>query len=108
VRRLREHRQRVWHEAKTLADGAAGENRNFHPEEQRRWETLNAELNSADERLKEIDSSERRAIAAENAMADLGGRPRVTDRALNDQFRSAILERNPRRSTCAPTGSRVS
>jgi uncharacterized protein YigA (DUF484 family) len=110
VRRLREHRRRIWHEAKALADVAAAENRNFDSAEQDHWEALNAELNSADERLKGLDSSERRAVAAQAEMARLAGdrlAPRHSD--IEAQFRDRITRTRRSRSRCAapPVGARA-
>jgi uncharacterized protein YigA (DUF484 family) len=109
VRRLREHRRRIWHEAKALADVAAAENRNFDSAEQDHWEALNAELNSADERLKGLDSSERRAVAAQAEMARLAGdrlAPRHSD--IEAQFRDRITRTRRSRSRCAAPAGRCS
>ena len=51
IRQIRDHRLRLWQEAKALAEAAAGENRAFTGEEQDRWAYLNRELMIADARM---------------------------------------------------------
>jgi len=58
---LRERRNRVWEEAKTLADGAAEENRAFSAEEQGKWDALNEEINNLDTRMTSALATEKRA-----------------------------------------------
>lgn len=77
VNRLRERRANVWEQAKTLADRAADENRNFNGEEQSSWDTLNAELDALDKRIKAVIDGETRAKETEEAFSKLEGKPRV-------------------------------
>lgn len=76
VKRLRDQRQKVWEEAKTLADGAAEENRAFSGEEESKWTALNAELDALDKRIKSVLDGEQRAKDAEDAFSKLEGRPK--------------------------------
>lgn len=73
---LQERRGRVWEQAKALADTAADENRNFSGEEEASWQTLNAELDALDKRIKAVVDGEQRAKDAEDAMTKLRGEPR--------------------------------
>lgn len=73
---LQERRARVWEQAKALADTAADENRNFSGEEESSWQTLNAELDALDSRIKAVVDGEQRAKDAEDAMTKLRGEPR--------------------------------
>lgn len=75
VERLRERRARVWEQAKQLADHVAEENRNFSAEEQSTWDTLNAELEALDKRIKSVLDGETRAKEAEAQFAKLEGKP---------------------------------
>src|SRR5689334_11701130 len=75
VKRLRERRANVWEQAKTLADRAADENRNFNGEEQSSWDTLNAELDALDKRIKAVIDGETRAKETEEAFAKLERKP---------------------------------
>jgi HK97 family phage major capsid protein len=75
VKRLRERRQNVWEQAKELADRAADENRNFSGEEQSAWDTLNAELDAYDKRIKNVIDGEQRAKDTEDAFTKLEGQP---------------------------------
>jgi HK97 family phage major capsid protein len=98
IRRLRERRQRVWDHANTIATQAAEDNRALASEEEKTWRLLNKEVDEIDERVAELGGSETRARENEQTMTSLRGRgrPAVTDSALNDEFRSAVLERNPK------------
>lgn len=76
VKSLQERRLRVWEEAKALADKAAEENRTFSGEEESSWQSLNAELDALDKRIKAVIDGEQRAKDAEDAMSKLRGEPR--------------------------------
>jgi HK97 family phage major capsid protein len=80
TKRLRDRRHRVWEDAKKLADIAADENRAFESEEQSQWDTLNAELNALDTRIKSLHEGEKRAKEAEESFAALEGRPQERGR----------------------------
>jgi HK97 family phage major capsid protein len=79
VKRLRERRANVWEQAKTLADRAADENRSFNGEEQGSWDTLNAELDALDKRIKAVIDGEQRAKDTEEAFSKLEGKTQVRD-----------------------------
>ncbi|MFD5425215.1 phage major capsid protein [Streptomyces sp. NPDC127084] len=76
VKSLQERRMRVWEQAKALADSAADENRTFSGEEEGTWQSLNAELDALDKRIKAVIDGEQRAKDAEDAMLKLRGEPR--------------------------------
>jgi HK97 family phage major capsid protein len=80
AKRLRERRANVWEQAKALADTAAEENRAFNGEEQSSWDTLNAELDALDKRIKSVIDGEQRAKDTEEAYAKLEGQPDVRSR----------------------------
>jgi HK97 family phage major capsid protein len=73
VKGLQARRANVWEQAKALADRAADENRAFSGEEQGSWDTLNAELDALDKRIKNVIDGEQRAKDTEDAMAKLDG-----------------------------------
>ncbi|HMF60271.1 MAG TPA: hypothetical protein VK595_07865, partial [Vicinamibacterales bacterium] len=76
VTRLRDRRANVWEQAKELADTAANENRAVGAEEQSKWDTLNAELDALDTRVKSVIEGEQRAKDTEEAFSRLEGKPR--------------------------------
>lgn len=76
VKRLRESRLNVWEQAKSLAERAADENRAFSADEQATWETLNAEIDALDRRMKSIAEAEVRAKETEEKFAAIEGRPK--------------------------------
>jgi HK97 family phage major capsid protein len=80
VKRLRERRANVWEQAKALADKSADENRAFNGEEQSQWDTLNAELDALDKRIKAVLDGEQRAKDTEDAYSRLEGQPDVRSR----------------------------
>lgn len=75
VKRLRDRRLNVWEQAKGLADTAADENRAFQAEEQSSWDSLNAELDALDKRIKAVIDGEQRAKDTEDAFSKLEGKP---------------------------------
>jgi HK97 family phage major capsid protein len=75
VNRLQERRQKVWAEAKALADTAADENRNFDGTEEKKWRELDSELDALDSRIQDILKGETRAKEAEESVARLAGKP---------------------------------
>jgi HK97 family phage major capsid protein len=72
---LTERRNKVWADAKALADRGAEENRPLTGEEERQWDSLNAELDSLDAKRKSILEGETRAKEAGDAMDRLAGKP---------------------------------
>lgn len=77
IKGLRERRANVWEQAKTVADRAAEDSRDFSGEEQQTWDSLNAELDRLDQRIKSSIEGEQRAADTEAAYTKLEGRPRV-------------------------------
>lgn len=75
VKRLRESRQQVWKQATALADVASDEGRTFSAEEQASWDTMNAELDAYDKRIKNVIDGEQRAKDTEAAFSKLEGKP---------------------------------
>lgn len=75
VKRLRDSRLKVWDQAKALAETAADENRAFSTDEQTTWESLNAEIDALDRRMKSIADAEKRAKETEDKFAEIEGRP---------------------------------
>jgi len=76
VKQLRDRRQNVWEQAKTLADKAADENRAFSGEEENTWQSLNAELDALDARIKSVIEGEQRAKDIEDSFSKLSGKPK--------------------------------
>lgn len=75
IKRLRERRLKVWEQAKAVAERAAYENRALDGEEQKEWETCNAELDALDRRMDSIAEAENRAKETEEKFAAIEGRP---------------------------------
>lgn len=97
IKRLRESRLNVWEQAKAVAERAADENRALDAEEQKQWETLNAELDALDRRMNSIAEAEKRAKDTEEKFAGLERRPvdagRAVDageRRLDDELRAFL------------------
>jgi HK97 family phage major capsid protein len=99
---LRARRELVWKQAKTLADHAANENRNFTNEEQSAFEVFSDELDKYDERIKELATKERRDVDTANAVASISGR-----RSSNPELRSFLRgdPGAPRVFDVAPSGT---
>jgi HK97 family phage major capsid protein len=110
--RLRERRANVWEQAKALADRAADENRAFNGEEQSSWDTLNAELDALDKRIKSVIDGEQRAKDTEEAFTRLEGKPVVPGQRTapdsTDELRKFLLgETDKRFFDVAPTEPRA-
>jgi len=76
AKRLRDRRLNVWNDAKKIAEDAAAENRAFTPEEQGKWDAMQEEMRTLDQRIGAVLDTEKRAKAADDAFNDLEGRPR--------------------------------
>jgi HK97 family phage major capsid protein len=85
AKRLRDRRLGVWNDAKKIAEDAAGENRSFTPEEQGRWDAMQDEMRTLDERIGAVLDTEKRAKQADDAFNDLEGRPRQGEGAPTAQ-----------------------
>lgn len=110
VKRLQERRLRVYNEARALADTAADENRSFEAEEESKWQSLNAELDALDKRIKAIVEGEQRAKDAEDAFAKLRGEPepngpgKAAAEQGNAKLRAFLRGEGPRFYDVAPDG----
>jgi HK97 family phage major capsid protein len=111
VERLRERRANVWEEAKSLADSAAEENRNFSAEEQGKWDALNGEIDQLDTRIKSALETEKRAKDTDNLFNEIRGgkpEPRTPDDAKrqqgNDELRSFLRGEKGRYYDVMPSG----
>jgi HK97 family phage major capsid protein len=111
VERLRERRANVWEEAKSLADVAAEENRNFSAEEQGKWDALNGEIDQLDTRIKSALETEKRAKDTDNLYNEIRGgkpEPRTPDDAKrqqgNDELRSFLRGEKGRYYVVLPSG----
>jgi HK97 family phage major capsid protein len=76
AKRLRDRRLGVWNEAKKIAEDAAAENRSFTPEEQGKWDAMQEEMRTLDQRIGAVLDTEKRAKQADDAFNDLEGRPK--------------------------------
>jgi HK97 family phage major capsid protein len=74
IKTLRDRRQNVWEQAKSLADRAADENRAFDGDEEGQWVSLNAELDALDKRIKSVLDGEQRAKDIEDSFSKLSGK----------------------------------
>jgi len=111
VDRLRERRANVWEEAKSLADSAAEENRNFSAEEQGKWDALNNEIDQLDTRIKSALETEKRAKATDELFNEIRGgkpEPRTPEAAQreqnNDELRSFLRGEKGRYYDVMPKG----
>lgn len=111
VDRLRERRANVWEEAKSLADVAAEENRNFSAEEQGKWDALNGEIDQLDTRIKSALETEKRAKATDDLYNEMrGGKPEprtpeaAREKESNDELRSFLRGEKGRYFDVMPKG----
>lgn len=81
--RLQESRNRVWEQAKALADKAAEEGRAFDATEEGTWQSLNAELEALDKRMQNVLDGEQRAADTAAAFDRLQGRKPDRDTRAN-------------------------
>jgi HK97 family phage major capsid protein len=72
IKNLSEQRARAWEQAKGLLDHAATESRDLSAEESEQFDRINAELDSADARIKSIIDAEQRNRDIEESRARLG------------------------------------
>lgn len=88
---LRDRRQKAWHEAKELLDRTSTENRDFSGEEEGKWQALNGEIDSIDERLKTVLDAESRSRETDEVYNRLASRP-AEGRATYDTAREEIRQ----------------
>ncbi|MGW9460064.1 phage major capsid protein [Streptomyces globisporus] len=95
---LTQRRDSLLNSQKVLLDTAEAAARNLTATEESEYQAVNANLDGLDVRLRDLRDQERRTTNASSAFARFGGGVRRTqpERELADQFRSMILERNPR------------
>jgi HK97 family phage major capsid protein len=72
IKNLSEQRARAWEQAKGLLDHAATEARDLSAEESEQFDRINAELDTADARIKSIIDAEQRNRDIEESRARLG------------------------------------
>lgn len=88
---LQEQRAVAWEQGKALLDNAAAEKRDLTAEEEQSWQRINADIDALDERRKDIEAAEKRAIESDEAFARIGGRtPGASAPNKRDEFRSFL------------------
>lgn len=95
---LTQRRTAVMAEAQRLLDTADAAKRDLTTGEDAEFRALTERIDAIDSRITELRGQEQRTAAASSAFARLGGGVRRTqlNPELADDFRSMILERNPR------------
>lgn len=95
---LTARRTTLWTQAKRILDTAEAAARDLTAAEDTEYRDLNQRMESLDGRITQLRDEQQRATNASNAFARLGGAVRATrpEPELADDFRSMILERNPR------------
>lgn len=96
---LKVRRNQVWHETKALIDSVEAQKRaQMNGEEEQTFQRLNAELDSIDERIRELESQEKREADINDAMARVtstaprGMHVSAADRDLDTAFRRAAAQ----------------
>jgi HK97 family phage major capsid protein len=72
IKNLSEQRARAWEQAKDLLDHAAAESRDLSAEESEQFDRINAELDTADARIKSVIDAEQRNRDIEESRSRLG------------------------------------
>jgi HK97 family phage major capsid protein len=72
IKNLSEQRARAWEQAKDLLDHAATESRDLSAEESEQFDRINAELDTADARIKSVIDAEQRNRDIEESRSRLG------------------------------------
>jgi len=85
AKRLRDRRLNVWEQAKSLAERAAEENREFSADEQGQWDAMNEEIEKLDTRIKSALDTEKRAKDAEETFNQLNGKPKERDESRDNK-----------------------
>jgi HK97 family phage major capsid protein len=102
--KIKANRQAVLDKAKALARKAVDENREFTDAEHTEYLALDAELEAYTARIRQLEGRAAADAATGAALDDILGRPvdrrhagtSEADRKTMDEFRSMILERNPK------------
>ena len=86
IKQQHEARQKAWHEAKALLDGAAAEKRDLSAEENAKYETISADLDTRAKVIETLKADADREMRAAEAMRGLENqaRPVVEASAQND------------------------
>ena len=87
---LTEKRQHIWHEAKTLLDTAAAENRDLTAEETGKYEAMAADLTSLRSRIDMIVGAETENRAIEESLTRLVGAPAERKAPKTDGLRAFL------------------
>lgn len=95
---LTQRRTALWGEQKRMLDTAEAAQRDLTPAEDAEYRALGERIENIDARLTDLNDQAKRTNAATGAFARLGGGVRRTqaETELADDFRSMILENNPR------------
>lgn len=108
VKKLRERREKVWADMKSLADKATDENRAFEPAEQGQWDAQNGELDALDTRIKSALDTEQRSKDADAAFNKLEGKPQEKrggqEPGENTELRKFLRGEGPRVFNINPSG----
>ncbi|GGX54174.1 phage major capsid protein [Streptomyces fructofermentans] len=95
---LTQRRAALWGEQKRMLDTAEAAQRDLTPAEDAEYRALGERIENIDARLTDLSDQAKRTNAVTGAFARLGGGVRRTqaETELADDFRSMILENNPR------------
>lgn len=104
VKELEEKRAELWNTTKVFVDKVVAEKRGFTPAEQTEYDARKEQLDGLRASIDHWTEKEGNLARSEQSLKRLADQPIVlpggsykspSERALDDQFRSAILERNP-------------
>ena len=82
AKRLRDHRQNVWNEARQYVEKAAEENRQITPEEEGTWQRLMEELDKTDEKIGGVLTAEKRQKDTDDAFDAITRQPAARNGGL--------------------------
>ncbi len=92
IKRLSEKRMNTWEQAKALLEVAEAEGRELTAEEEANWQRANADLDSADERIRSLVDAEKRAADTAATFEAIERKPQVREavQAENDELRKLL------------------
>lgn len=98
--RLRDQRANRVEQARAILDSADAEGRSLSAEENRQWDSLNAEIDGLNERVKTIEDTERRMAETDEALGRVESRRSEVisgdnSQASMDEVRQWLLMENP-------------